>query len=130
MNEPSREVDQLAHDVIGAAIEVHTILGAGFLESTYEEALALEFTLRGIPFKRQWPIALTYKGNRVGDARLDFLVGDLLVVELKAIDSFHPIHQAIALNYLKATNLQLALLINFNVVALREGGIKRVVLTN
>lgn len=84
MIEPEVEVDALARAVIGAAMEVHTILGAGFLESTYEQALSVEFTLRGIPFQRQWPIALSYKDHPVGEARLDFLVGDKLIVELKS----------------------------------------------
>jgi GxxExxY protein len=128
MTEPGHESDELARAVIGAAMEVHTILGAGFLESTYEQALAIELGLREIPFQRQWPIALQYKGQLVGEARLDFLVGDRLIVELKAVDHLHPIHQAQVINYLKATGFQLALLINFNVEALRDG-IKRVVLT-
>ncbi len=128
MNEPDAEVDDLAHAVIGAAIEVHTILGAGFLESTYEQALAVELTLRGMPFRRQHPIALKYKGQPVGEARLDFHVGNRLVVELKAVESIHPIHQAQVLNYLKVTGLELGLLINFNVEVLRHG-ITRIVLT-
>ncbi len=109
-------------------MEVHTILGAGFLESTYEQALAVELTLRGIPFNRQWPVALSYKDHPVGEARLDFLVGGKLIVELKAVDSIHPIHNAQVLNYLKATGLTLGLLINFNVEHLKDS-IKRIVLT-
>jgi hypothetical protein len=70
MNEPSSDLDALAHAVIGAAIEVHSVLGAGFLESTYEQALAIELALRRIPFQRQWPISLSYKGQSVGDARV------------------------------------------------------------
>jgi GxxExxY protein len=128
MREPSPEVDALAKAIIDAAMEVHTILGAGFLESTYEQALAVEFALRGISFQRQWPIALHYKGEPVGEARLDFLVGGQLIIELKAVDLLHPIHQAQVINYLKATKLQLGLLINFNVEHLKDG-IKRIVLT-
>lgn len=128
MPEPSGELDELARATIGAAMEVHTILGAGFLESTYEQALAIELGLLRIPFQRQWPIALSYKGHPVGEARLDFLIGDKLIVELKAGDAVHSVHHAQVLNYLKATKLQLALLINFNVEALRDG-IKRYVLT-
>jgi GxxExxY protein len=75
MEEPSSRVDDLARQVIGAAIEVHRILGPGFLESVYEEVLAIEFTLRNIPFERQKPMVLQFKGNTVGDSRLDFLVG-------------------------------------------------------
>jgi len=128
LTEPDQELDELARAVIGAAMEVHTILGAGFLEATYEHALAIELGLRGIPFQRQWPIALRYKGQLVGEARLDFLIAERLIVELKAVDQLHSIHHAQVINYLKATGFQLALLINFNVEALRDG-IKRVVLT-
>jgi very-short-patch-repair endonuclease len=82
MNEPSSDLDARAHAVIGAAIEVHSVLGAGFLESTYEQALAIELGMRRIPFQRQWPISLSYKGQAVGEARLDFPVDDRLIVEL------------------------------------------------
>jgi GxxExxY protein len=126
--EPSQSIDELARAVIGAAMEVHTVLGAGFLEAVYEQALAIELELRGIPFQRQFPIALTYKGQAVGEARLDFLVGGVLVVELKAVESIHPIHHAQVLNYLKATGHQLGLLMNFNVEHMRDG-IKRIILT-
>lgn len=128
MHEPSQLVDELAHQVIGAAIEVHRILGAGFLESVYESALAIEFTARGIPYQRQAPVNLQYKGQNIGEARLDFLVGNLVIVELKAVDSLHAIHHAQVLNYLKATELDLGVLINFNVTLLRDG-IKRIVLS-
>lgn len=128
MREPDDDVDQLAREVIAAAMEVHTILGAGFLESVYEQALTVELHLRGIPCERQWPIALKYKGHPVGEARLDFLVGGKLVVELKAVEAIHAIHYAQVLNYLKATGFQLGLLLNFNVEHLRDG-IKRIVLT-
>ena len=109
-------------------MEVHTVLGAGFLEAVYEQALAIELELRGIPFQRQFPIALSYKGVAVGEARLDFLVGDVLIVELKAVENIHPIHHAQVLNYLKATGHQLGLLMNFNVEHMRDG-IKRIILT-
>jgi GxxExxY protein len=128
MQEPSSHVDELARQVIGAAIEVHRILGPGFLESVYEEALAIELTMRGIPFERQKPIVLMYKNNVVGDSRLDLLFGSLLIVELKAVETVHPIHSAQAINYLKILQLKLALIINFNVVQLKHG-VKRIVLT-
>ena len=124
---PGVEVDRLARAVLGAAIEVHRLLGPGYLESVYEEALVIEFRLRAIPFERQVPFALDYKGNPVGEGRLDFLVGGVLVVEIKAVDALAPIHTAQALSYLKATGLHLALLINFNVPVLKDG-IKRVAL--
>jgi len=124
--EPSAEVDRLAHAVIGAAIEVHRVLGPGFLESVYEEALCVELELRGIPFTRQQPVSVDYKGRAVGEGRLDLVVGGVLLVELKAIDAFAPIHKAKMISYLKATGYQLGLLINFNVPVLKEG-IKRIV---
>ena len=101
--EPDGLVDAFARTVIGAAIEVHRHLGPGYLESVYEEALAIEFALRDLPFERQKPIAVDYKGHTVGQARVDFLVGNSLVVELKAIEILLPIHTAQMISYLKAT---------------------------
>lgn len=128
MREPSQRADELAHQVIGAAIEVHRILGPGYLESVYEEALAIEFDLRGIPYVRQKQLIVEYKTKIAGESRFDFLVGDELIVELKAIDRIHPIHPAIVISYLKMTRLELGLIINFNVIQLKDG-IKRIVLT-
>ena len=128
MIEPAQHIDRLAHAVIGAALEVHRCLGPGFLESVYEDALCVELSARRIPFARQHPIAVEYKGHAVGECRLDLLVGDLLIVELKAVDELAPIHQAQLMSYLKATGLPLGLLINFNVPVLKRG-IKRIVLT-
>jgi len=119
----------LTHGVIGAAIEVHRLIGPGFLESTYEDALAIELELRGIPIRRQVPIDMTYKGRPIGKARLDMLVAMRLVVELKAVENFAPIHTAQVLSYLRATKLRHGLLINFNVPALRLG-VKRVIHTH
>ena len=126
--EPDNEIDRLAHAVIGAAIEVHRLLGPGFLESVYEAALCAELTLRRIPFTRQQMIAISYKGQIVGESRLDLLVGAGLVVELKAVEAIAAIHSAQVISYLKITGFQLGLLINFNVPVLKDG-IKRVVLT-
>lgn len=128
MREPSEEVDRLAYEVIGAAIEVHDHLGPGYLETVYEEALAVELGLRELPFERQKLFNLNYKGHAVGENRLDFLVDGALVVELKAVESFAPIHKAQTISYLKATGLDLGLLINFNVRVLKKG-LKRVVST-
>lgn len=126
--EPEEELDQLARDVIGAAIEVHRVLGPGFLESVYEEALGIELKLRGIPFQRQVSLGVEYKGERVGEGRIDLLVKDALIVELKTVDNLAPIHKAQTISYLKATGLKLALLINFNVPVLKDG-IKRIILS-
>ena len=128
LHEPARETDELAHAVIGAAIEVHRILGPGFLEAVYEQALCVELRLRGIPFERQKPTKVDYKGEYVGEGRLDLLVNDRLVVELKAVRELAPIHTAIVLSYLKATGRRLALLINFNVSRLKDG-VRRLVLS-
>jgi GxxExxY protein len=121
------KADQAAKLVIGAAIEVHRNMGPGYLESVYEQALAVELGLRSVRFQRQVTFALSYKGHPIGEGRLDFLVEDVLIVELKAVDELAAIHTAQALSYLKATGHHLALLINFN-VPLLTSGIKRVVL--
>ena len=99
--------------IIGAAIAVHRDLGPDFLESIYEEALAVEFALNGIAFVRQKPITLFYKDHQIGEHRLDFVVDELIVVELKAIRALEDIHFAVGRSYLKATGLQDGLLLNF-----------------
>ena len=86
--------DPLSESVIGAAMEVHNIIGPGFFEGQYEEALAKEFQLRNIPFERQKEISLRYKGIPVGEYRLDFLVDKQLIVELKSVDFFSSVHTA------------------------------------
>lgn len=126
--EPSEELDGLAHAVIGAAIEVHRHLGPGYLESIYEEALAVELGLRGVPFERQKPFAVSYKGHDIGEGRVDFLVRKELLVELKAVEALASIHKAQVISYLKAMDHHLGLLINFNVPVLKTG-IQRVVLS-
>jgi|APDOM4702015073_1054812.scaffolds.fasta_scaffold65201_1 GxxExxY protein len=125
--EPDDLVNELSAQVVDAALEVHRNLGPGFFESVYEEALAVELHLRKVPFERQVPIGVNYKGFSVGESRLDLLVDKCLVVELKAVEYIAPVHVAQALSYLKASRLTLALLITFNVRILRQG-IRRVVL--
>ncbi|MEB3217096.1 MAG: GxxExxY protein [Nostocales cyanobacterium 94392] len=120
-------LEQLTYGVIGAAIEVHRILEAGFLESVYQEALAIEFSQRKIPYRDQFLIAVSYKGHPVGEGRLDFLVNVVLVVELKAVENLAPKHEAQVISYLKMTKKPLGLLINFNVPVLKQG-IKRIIL--
>jgi len=129
MREPDKEIDDLASAVIGAAIEVHHVLGPGYLESVYEEALVIELQLRGIAFERQKPVSVEYKGRAVGEGRLDLLIAGKLIVELKAVDALAPIHTPQVITYLKTTNLPLGLLINFNVPLLKHG-IKRVILSS
>lgn len=123
---PGELADHWASEVIGAAIEVHRKLGPGYLEAVYEEALAVELHLRGIPFVRQATVAVNYKGYMVGEGRLDIVVADMLIVELKTVERLSEVHVAQIIPYLKATHLQLGLLINFNVPALKQG-IQRVV---
>lgn len=128
MQEPSGELDRLAHEVIGAAIEVHKALGPGYLESVYESALGIELDHRGILYERQKAYSLEYRGLPVGDGRIDLLVAGILIVELKAVEQFAPIHKAQVISYLKATGCRLGLLINFNVTVLKDG-IQRIILT-
>ena len=108
--------------VIGAIIEVHKQLGPGLLEGVYEEALAIELEMRGIPFERQKLVPMRYKG-RVIDAhlRLDFLVGGKLIIELKAVEMVTGVHEAQLLTYLKLTGCKLGLLVNFNVQRATDG---------
>jgi GxxExxY protein len=128
MIEPDSELNLLANKVIGAAIEVHRLLGPGYLESVYEKALCVELQHQGIAFVQQAPMAVNYKGVKVGEGKLDLLVENRLIVELKAVEALAPIHRAQVLSYLKATKLQLGLLINFNAPILRDN-IKRVILS-
>jgi len=128
LKEPDVELDGWARDVVGAALEVHRTLGPGYLESIYEQALCIELNSRAVPFRRQVPVAVRYKGRLVGQGQLDLLVGDRLVVELKAVESLAPIHAVQLRSYLKATGLTLGLLVNFNVPLLQQG-VRRVILT-
>jgi GxxExxY protein len=108
-----QELNQLSEAVIAAAFEVGNQLGAGFLEKVYERALGHELKLRGLPAQTQGPLRLKYKGQPVGDYFADMIVAQRLLVEVKCVDAFSDEHLAQCLNYLKATGLRLALLINF-----------------
>jgi GxxExxY protein len=121
------ERNKLTHAVIGAAIAVHRALGPGFLEGMYEEALCIELDARNIPYARQVAVIATYRGKAIGTGRLDLLIGDRLIVELKSVETLAAIHEAQVLAYLRMTGKCLALLINFNVSTLREG-IQRIAL--
>ena len=122
-----REVERYGKALLDAAFEVHTILGAGFLERVYEDALCYELVLRHVPFERQKAILVPYKDLRIEGQRLDLLIGGLVIVELKAVSDIHPVHQAQLMSYLKATGLRLGLIINFNVPHLKDG-IRRIVM--
>jgi GxxExxY protein len=109
---------ETTREIIAAAIAVHRDLGPGFLESVYEQALAVEFALRGIGFVRQHPVPLFYRDHQIGEHRLDFLVDGKIVVELKAVESLDNVHFAIVRSYLKATNLADGLILNFSTAPL------------
>ena len=104
---------ELSYAVVGAAMEVHTVLGPGFLESVYETALAHELALREIPFEQQKPLPVTYKDRLVGQYAADIVVEDKIVLELKAVSRLNRAHEAQAHHYLVATGLRLAILLNF-----------------
>lgn len=118
-------VNEVARRVVNAAIEVHRHLGPGYLESVYQAALEIELGLRGVKFERQATFRVEYKGQAVGSGRLDLLVERSVIVEIKAVEHLNEVHTAQALSYLKATELTLALLINFKVPVLLRG-VKRV----
>ena len=99
-------------------MEVHRVLGPGFLETVYQSALAHELTLRQIPFEQFKKLPVTYKDQSVGDYEADFVVENKIILELKALSTLHPKHEAQAINYLAATGLKLAILLNFGVDSL------------
>ncbi len=119
MNKDEYPHKELTRQIIGAAMEVHSTLGFGFLESVYEEALAVEFRLQDIPFERQKSLEVCYKGEKVKQFVCDFLVGGAVLVELKAIKDLTGMEVAQVLNYLRATNMKLGLLVNFGASSLQ-----------
>jgi len=122
-----RKESLLTQRIISAAIEVHRYLGPGLLESTYENCLCREFSNRDIAFERQVPLPVVYKGLKLDCGyRLDFLVENEVVVELKAVTQLEKIHEAQLLTYLRMTGKKLGLLLNFNVLLMKDG-IKRIV---
>jgi GxxExxY protein len=123
------EINRLTQTIIGAAIEVHQALGPGLLESAYQECVCHELALRQVPFKRQIDLPVVYKGVKLDCGyRIDVLVADLVVVELKSVAALHPVHEAQLLTYMRLGGWQVGLLFNFNVRKLKEGGIRRLVL--
>ncbi len=119
--------DPLTEKIIGCAIEVHRVLGLGLLEATYEGALRVELELAGLSFQRQSAVPVTYKNRPVGDCRLDLIVENSVVIEIKSVDRFDPVFEAQLLSYLKITGIKHGLLLNFNSRLLKDG-IKRMVL--
>jgi GxxExxY protein len=119
--------NKLTETIIGAAIEVHRALGPGLLESAYEECLCHELDLRSVPYTRQAPLPVRYKGLDLDCGyRIDLLVQDNVVVELKSVENILPIHEAQLLTYLKLGGWQVGLLINFNVPVLKQGIVRKV----
>lgn len=117
----------LTENIIGSVLEVHQTLGAGFLESVYEQALSIEFDLRKIPYKRQKSFEIIYKGRPAKEFSCDFVVYDKIILEIKAIKIISEIEQAQVINYLKASGLKLGLLVNFGNNSLE---FKRLIYTN
>ena len=115
-------MNQLSSKIIGAAIEVHKTLGPGLLESAYEECLCHELGIQGLLFEKQKPLSIDYKGKKLDCGyRLDVVVEDTIILELKSCERIEPIHKAQLLTYLKLTGLNLGLLLNFNSVVMRNG---------
>jgi GxxExxY protein len=123
-----KELDDLAKLIVDAAYKVHTALGAGLLKSAYQACLEIEFQKRGMPYLPQYLLPICYEGVTVeGAYRIDLLVGQQLVVELKSVEQLLPIHSAQLLTYLKLSGHRLGLLINFNTPRIKDG-IKRIAL--
>ena len=121
------EHEKLTEEIIGAAIEVHRHLGPGLLESAYQKCMVRELALRELDVEHEVPLPIEYKGITVEPAfRMDLVVNDLVVVELKAVDKLLPIHEAQLLTYLKLSGRKVGLLFNFHVPVLKDGIIRRV----
>ena len=113
------------YQIVGAAMEVHRVLGPGFLEAVYGAALAYELTLRGLRFEIKKRLPVYYKGQLVGEYEADLVVEDQIILELKAVSALHPVHEAQAHHYLAATGLRLAILFNFGAASLQQKRIVR-----
>jgi GxxExxY protein len=113
MDTDGDQLNEISHEIIGAAFEVGNVLGPGFLEKVYENALVKELGARGFSAKQQVALEILYKGEGVGQYVADLVVNDKVMVELKVVQEFDDIHMAQCLNYLKATGLRLCLLVNF-----------------
>ena len=121
------EINQITSQIIGAAMRVHTELGPGLLESAYEGCLAFELTSRNIEFGRQVALPVVYCGNRIDVGyRLDLLVADLVIVEIKAVERILPIHEAQLMTFLKLADKRVGLILNFNVLSMQDGITRRV----
>lgn len=122
------KVNELTWQIIGAAIEVHRVLGPGLLESAYEECLCRELTLKGISYRRQPPLPLEYKGIKLDKAfQPDLIIEDTVVVEIKSVEVLHPIFEAQTLTYMRLGDWKIGLILNFKVEVMKNG-IRRLVL--
>jgi GxxExxY protein len=121
-NDRSEALNSLSGKVVDCIFQVHKNLGAGFLEKVYEDCLCMELEEKGIAFTRQFPISLVYKGKTVStDFRLDLVVEDKILLELKAVEKIHAVHEAQIFSYLRMANLPLGFLVNFNVPLIKDG---------
>jgi GxxExxY protein len=121
------ELNTLTGHVIEAAMAVHTVLGPGLLESTYEACLAFELQNRGVSVRTQVPLPVVYQGQKLEIGyRIDLLIAESVIVEVKAVEAIAPVHRAQLLSYLKLSDRRLGLLLNFNVVHMRDGIIRMV----
>ena len=121
------ELNRLTERIIGCAIDVHRHLGPGLLENVYEQAVCVEFDLQGIRYQRQVKLPVNYKDRVIGEYRIDLLVEDAVVVEIKSVDRHDPVFEAQVLTYLRVTGKKIGLLINFNSKLLKDG-VKRFIL--
>ena len=120
------EKDELTGQIIGCAIEVHRRLGPGLLESVYEKALCIELSRIGLKFECQKSIPISYRDESIGNFRIDLVVEEIVVLELKSVDRFDPVFEAQLLSYMKLGNYKVGLLINFNKTLLKEGVMRRI----
>ena len=128
MSEDNSYLNSVSEGVIGAAIEVHTTLGPGHLEKIYEQAICVEMGVRGIPYERQSEYSVVYKEREIGRSRIDLIVDDSVVVELKAVRELTPTHKSQVISYLKLSRNKLGLLLNFNHSKMIDG-VERVIFT-
>lgn len=116
------EVERIGREIVDASIKIHRSLGAGLLESVYEECLLVELSQRGLKSLRQVRVPISYEGRKIGtDLRLDLLVEDAVIIEVKSVETLLPVHEAQLLTYMKLSGHRLGYLLNFNVVLMRDG---------
>lgn len=121
------DINQLTERIIGCAIEVHRYLGAGLLENTYESALCIELEMTGLKYTRQVVVPVVYKGRQIGEHRIDLIVENAVIIEIKSVERFDPVFESQILTYLKIADKKIGLLINFNTHLVKDG-IKRYIL--